>query len=333
MDEQSLPEIIRGKVLVVKPSSLGDVIHSLPFLYSLKRQMPGLRVHWVIAEQLAPLLENHLLIERLWKIKKDEWKKPGRIFETGRELSALSKGLRAEKFDAVFDLQGLLRSAVIARAAGARTAIGFKGAREGAGLFYDHKVSVPGKMHAVRRYLRMAEFAGFKAVEEFPLPVIEDFVPPMKEYAVIAPGARWPSKRWPAERFGELARRLPIESLIIGGTDEIGLARQVVECSGGRAVQFAGKSSLKILVEIIRHAAFMVTNDSGPMHMAAALGVPVFAIFGPTDPELTGPYGKGRRVVIRGRADCSPCRKRTCKAMRCMQIEAGEVLEAIGKAL
>ncbi|MDA8172356.1 MAG: lipopolysaccharide heptosyltransferase I [Nitrospiraceae bacterium] len=333
MDERSLQEIIRGKILVVKPSSLGDVIHSLPFLYSVKEQMPGLRVHWVIAEQLAPLLEGHLLIERLWKIKKDEWKKPGRIFETGREFSALSRGLKEEKFDAVFDLQGLLRSAIITRAAGAGTTVGFKTAREGASLFYAHKVRVPGKTHAVQRYLRMAEFAGFRARVEFPLPVMEGFVPPLGHYAVLAPGARWPSKRWPAERFGELARRLPLESLIIGGAEEIGLAREVAGHSGGKAIEFAGKSSLKILVEIIRHAAFIVTNDSGPMHIAAALGVPVFAVFGPTDPELTGPYGKGARVVIRGRAMCSPCRKRTCKDMRCMEIDAGTVLEAIGKAL
>ena len=334
MDEQSLQKIIRRKILVVKPSSLGDVIHSLPFLYSVKRQMPGLHVHWVIAEELAPLLEGHLLIERLWKIKKDEWKKPGRLFQTGRELAALSEGLRAEGFDAVFDLQGLLRSALIARAARAGAVIGFKEAREGAGFFYSHKVSVPGKakIHAVERYLGMAEFAGFKAEVEFPLPGIEDFVPPLEKYAVIAPGARWLSKRWPAGRFGELAGRLPLKSLVIGGAGDKGLAEEVVSGSGGKAIQYAGKSSLKVLVEIIRHAAFMVTNDSGPMHIAAALGVPVIAIFGPTDPGLTGPYGKGTRVVIKGQAECAPCRRRVCESMRCMnETGTGMVLDAIGK--
>ncbi|MDA8388039.1 MAG: lipopolysaccharide heptosyltransferase I [Nitrospiraceae bacterium] len=322
-------------MLVVKPSSLGDVIHSLPFLYSIKAQMPGLRVHWVITEELAPLLEGHLLIERLWKIKKDGWKMPGRILETASELAALSKALRKEEFDAVLDLQGLLRSALITRMAGARTTIGFKNPREpAAGLFYAHRVHASWKQHAVERYLKMAEFAGFKTRVEFPLPEMEGFEPPLEKYALIAPGARWPSKRWPARRFGELAGGLELDSLVIGAAGDAGLAEEVASHSGGKAIPFAGKSSLKMLVELIRRASFMVTNDSGPMHIAAALGVPVFAVFGPTDPAHTGPYGNGTRVVIRGRTGCSPCRRRTCRSMRCMdEISVRMVREEMEKAL
>ncbi len=337
MAERALQESIKDleKVLIVKPSSLGDVIHAMPFLYSIKAQMPEAGVHWVIADNLAPLLEGHPLIDSLWKISKDEWKKPARIFRTIKEFRDLSKALKKEEFDAVFDLQGLLRSALIARAAGAKAVVGFREAREGGNLFYTHKVSVPGKlkMHAVERYLKMAEFAGIGPkmdfLEFFPLPADNDFSPPMKanEYAVIAPGARWPSKRWPARNWGELARRLPFASVITGADSDAGLAREVASHSGGRAISFAGKSSLKELVEIIRHARFMATNDSGPMHIAAALGVPVFAVFGPTDPELTGPYGKGIRVVIRKQVICSPCRNRTCKDMTCMNSVRVEMVE------
>ena len=335
MDEQPLQKIIRRKVLVVKPSSLGDVIHSLPFLYSIKAQMPTLEVHWVIMEELAPLLEGHLLIERLWRIKKDGWKRPGRLLQTARELSALSKALKREEFDAVLDLQGLLRSALITRLAGAGTTVGFKNPREPiAALFYAHRVYASWKAHAVDRYLKMAEFAGFTPRVEFPLPEMEGFTPPLEKYALIAPGARWPSKRWPARRFGELAAGLQQDSLVIGAAGDAGLAEEVASFSGGKAMPYAGKSSLRTLVELIRRASFMVTNDSGPMHIAAALGVPVFAIFGPTDPVHTGPYGNGIRVVIRVGQRCSPCRRRTCRSMRCMdEISVRMVREAIEKTL
>ncbi|MDA8092126.1 MAG: lipopolysaccharide heptosyltransferase I [Nitrospiraceae bacterium] len=338
MAERSLQTSIKNKILVIKPSSLGDVIHSLPFLYSIKEQLPQVKVHWVIAGGLAPLLEGHPLIDRLWTINKDEWKRPSRLIHTAREFMALSKALKKERFDAVFDLQGLLRSAAIAAMAGAGSVIGFSEAREGGPLFYTHKVSVAGKkMHAVERYLKMAEFAGITPKIEFPLPEDIDFAAPLGEceYAVIAPGARWPSKRWPASKWGELAKSfLPLRSLVIGAESDTGLALEVASASGGAAVPFAGKSSLKGLVEIIRRAKFMVTNDSGPMHIAAALQVPVFAVFGPTDPELTGPYGKGPRVVISQKAGCSPCRNRTCKKMICMDAVSVEMVEKeIKKAL
>ena len=330
MAERPLQKSIKSKILIVKPSSLGDVIHSLPFLYSVKAQMPDAAVQWVIAEGLAPLLEGHPLIDRLWKINKDEWKKPAKVFQTIGQFRALSKELKKERFDAAFDLQGLLRSAVIARMPGARAVVGFREAREGASLFYTHKVSVPpGKIHAVERYLEMAVFAGIPPKVGFPLPVDNAFSSPFEfnEYAVLAPGARWPSKRWPAANWGELARRLPIRSVIVGAQSDAGLAGEIASCSGGAAVPFAGKSSLKGLVEIIRGAKFMVTNDSGPMHIAAALEVPVFAVFGPTDPELTGPYGKGVSAVIKGQVKCSPCRNRTCRDMSCMNAVSVEMVE------
>ncbi|MDA8168831.1 MAG: lipopolysaccharide heptosyltransferase I [Nitrospiraceae bacterium] len=337
MDKQPLQKGLkkRGlKVLIVKPSSLGDVVHSLPFLFTLKKCVPEARVHWVIADSLAGLLEGHLLIERLWVINKDNWKKPGRILETTREFRRLSKALKEEKFDFVFDLQGLLRSALITRAAKAPYRVGFREAREGGPLFYTHRVEGGGKIHAVERYLKMAEFAGCRPELEFPLPRMEGYAPPPGEYAVILPGARWDSKRWPVQRFAELARRLPMRSVVLGGPSDMSLADRLVEQAGGKAVSLAGRSTLKELVEIIRYSRFMVTNDSGPMHIAAALGIPVFAVFGPTDPALTGPYGKGPRVVVREAAKCAPCRKRRCNEMKCMDaVSVDMVHEEIKKEM
>lgn len=115
--------------------------------------------------------------------------------------------------------------------------------------------------------------------------------------------------------------------VIIGAGQDAVLAGEIASISGGASVSYAGKSSLKGLVELIRRARFLVTNDSGPMHIAAAMGVPVFAVFGPTDPTLTGPYGNGTRVVIKGQVKCSPCRNRTCGDMSCMEAVTVEMVE------
>jgi heptosyltransferase-1 len=328
------------KALVVKPSSLGDVVHSLPFLHSIKKCLPALSVDWVIAEPLRGLLEGHPLIEKLWVIKKDDWKKPARIFETLAEFKALSRSLKAERYDIVFDLQGLLRSGLITKATGAPIRIGFREAREGGHLFYSHKVEGGRGIHAVDRYLKIARFFfGYENLQcetetEFPLIKLKNFVPPVNEYAVLAPGARWRSKRWPSGNFSRLASMLPVKTIVIGSNSEKALAEEVSAGSGGKAISIAGTSGLGELVEILRYAKFLITNDSGPMHIGAALGVPVFAVFGPTDPALTGPYGKGIRIVIREKALCAPCRRRDCPDMRCMRaIRLERVLAEIQKAI
>lgn len=334
MDKLSFQKSL-NKVLVIKPSSLGDVVHSLPFLFSLKKGFPEAEVHWVIADSFAPLLAGHPLIDKLWVIKKDGWNKPAHFIRTVEELARLGRDLRQESYDAVFDLQGLLRSALIAKATGTAIRIGFEDAREGARFFYSHLVGGRRERdHAVDRYLNMARFAGCQAEAEFPMPVSADFSPPFDQYAVIAPGARWPSKRWPAKNFGEVAGALDMNSVVVGAASDRALADEVVARCGGKAVSLAGKTDLRELVEVIRHARFVLTNDSGPMHIAAALGIPVIALFGPTDPAVIGPYdsGKAQNMVFKKRFLCSPCRKRNCRGMSCMNaMESGWVIEEIKK--
>lgn len=145
----------------------------------------------------------------------------------------------------------------------------------------------------------------------------------------MAPGARKPANRWPAPRFGELASVLPVKTVVIGNMDDRILADEVLEASKGKAISIAGKTDLKSMMEVIKGARFMVTNDTGPMHIAVALGIRVFAIFGPADPARTGPYGKGH-FVIREDVPCAPCFRRTCTDMRCMNdLSAGKVYEII----
>ncbi len=311
------------KILIVKPSSLGDVIHSLPFLNVIRKCLPEAEIHWVIAKGLHELLEGHPMLSKLWIINKDQWKNISEAKNTIKEVRTLFRDLKNERFDLVIDLQGLLRSGFITRATKAKTRIGFKEAREGSRFFYTHKVKGGKDIHAVDRYLKIASYLGCEVSEiKFPLQVPESTYSqtiPKGDYAVLVPGARWRTKRWSPERFGKLASLLPCKSIVIGSKSDIELSDIVVENSRGKAVSLAGKTNLKELVAVIKNARFMVSNDSGPMHIAAALDVPVFALFGPTSPLRTGPYGNGH-TIIKSDIPCAPCFKKNCEIPECMEL-------------
>jgi heptosyltransferase I len=326
------------KILIVKPSSLGDVVHSLPFLNAMKTCFPEAEIHWVIAKGLEDLLAGNPMIERLWVINKDAWKKIDNAKNTVAEMRNLFKGLKKEKFDLVIDLQGLLRSGIITKSTGAPVRIGFQEAREGSRFFYTHKVKGGKDVHAVDRYLKIPLSLGCD-IARVSFPFSPEPSSPFTshlltfnlsgEYAVIVPGARWKTKKWPPEKFGELASRLPMQSIIVGSKADRDIAGLIVSLSEGKAISLAGKTSLPELIAIIRKAKFVISNDSGPMHIAAALGIPVFAIFGPTDPQRTGPYGKGH-TIIRTEEPCAPCFKKTCEDVKCLEgLSVDKVFETI----
>jgi len=326
------------KILIIKPSSFGDVIHGLPVLHALSLRYPEAELHWVVAKGFAAILEDHPLIHRLWIIDKDSWKKPGKLPGTCWELGKLWRDLRKEKFDLVLDLQGLFRSAAIGLFTGTGDRVGFENAREGAKFSYKYLVRADTERHAVEKNLRFAEFVGCEPADPvFPLPPlgeVPDIVKGMPHYAVIAPSAGTLVKRWPAEYFGRLASLLPFPSIIVGSRSDAPLGDEVAHRSNSRAVSLAGKTSLKELGAIVRGAKFLVSPDTGPMHLAAALNVPVFAIFGPTAPLRTGPYGK-IHSIIRLELPCSPCfTRKPCPDWRCIsEITPEMVLKVISEKM
>ncbi len=306
----------------------------------MRESFPGSEIHWVIAKGLEGLLENHPMIQKLWVINKDQWKKLKSIQGTVSEFRTLLRDLKGESYDIAIDLQGLLRSGLLTAASKAPVRIGFSEAREGSRLFYTHRITGGREVHAVDRYLKIASAMGCETgTVTFPMPLVKESqkIRQLRKetgnYAILAPGARWRTKQWPAERFGRLASLLSIRSIIIGsGADQI-LAEEAAVHSEGRAVSMAGKTDMKELISLIRKARFMVTNDSGPMHIAAACGVPVVALFGPTNPARTGPYGSGH-VIVKADSACAPCYKKKCKDIRCMDsISVDKVHEAIGSKL
>jgi heptosyltransferase-1 len=317
--------VLPKKILIVKPSSLGDIVHSLPFLNALRERFPKAEIHWVIAKGFEDLLTGHPMVKKIWVINKDIWKKLSQIPSSFNEIRTLFKELRKERYDIVIDLQGLLRSGVITGATGSKVKVGFEEAREGSRFFYTCKVEGGKNIHAIDRYLKVAAFLGCNITEVcFPLPL--SFNSSLRtphsalneDYAVMVPGARWKTKRWYPEKFGELASLIPIITVIVGAKGDKGIVKEILASSSGKSVSLVGKTDLKELIEIIRGARFVVSNDSGPMHIAAGLGIPVFAIFGPTDPMRTGPYGKGH-TVIREDVSCAPCFKKKCADMKCME--------------
>ncbi|NOY64388.1 MAG: glycosyltransferase family 9 protein, partial [Nitrospirae bacterium] len=205
--------------------------------------------------------------------------------------------------------------------------IGFSDAREFSYIFYNRTIEGGRNLHAVDRNMKIGRLLGLSSREvSFPLPHIKPS-PIRKQYFVVVPGARWPSKRWPAEYFARLLRYLEgleLTPVLLGGRDDMSISEEIIKGSRMNCIDLTGKTDLKTLCSIIKGAEFMITNDSGPMHIATAMDVKVFAIFGPTDERLTGPYG-GKHVVIKAEGlQCRPCRRRTCPTMKCLEAVTPE---------
>ena len=328
------------KILIVKPSALGDIVHSLPFLNALSKRFPNAQIDWVVAKGLHPLLENHPMLNKLWIIDKSNWKKLCRLNSTYKELKTLAADLKNEKYDLVIDLQGLMRSGIITKMTKCKYRVGFKAAREGANLFYTHKIPCKwSEMHAIDRYLKIAAALGcnidkventFTNFNENP-PIMSNLP---EEYIVIAPSAGKEANRWPADRFGKLAAQLPFPVVAVSNKADADIVDELILHSDNKAISLAGKTSIMELAAVIKKAKFFISNDTGPMHIAAALNIPVFAIFGPANPEKTGPYGD-IHTIISVNAPCAPCyAKKKCmhEHWQCMEtLTVDIVLDTIKK--
>jgi heptosyltransferase-1 len=310
------------KILIVKPSSLGDVIQALPVLRLLKQHFHDAEIFWWIDSNFAPLLEGDPDLAGVVRFERKRWASPIHWPEMFRSI----RWLREQNFDLVIDLQCLLRSATFAWLARGKVLIGLDDAREGAPAFYDF--AVPRKSfhtHAVDWYLSVLPHLGVPVHKNFQwLSERSEIAAAVKskwrtegtKWIVLQPGARWNNKRWPVENFAELVRLL-VEKFsgtrfaILGSGDDKPLGEIISRAALERCLNLCGQTSLPEMIEWIRLCDLMVTNDTGPMHAAAALGKPLGALFGPTEPCRTGPYGQLENV-LRIDLPCSPCMKSFC---------------------
>jgi len=327
-------------ILFVKPSSLGDMVHAMPTCAAIRRAYPKARLTWLVKHQWAGFVERIDGVDRVWPVK-----------STLKGWISQVSPLRAERFDLVVDLQGLFRSAAIGWFSGSPLLVGFANGREGSSWFYSRRVPVPQlEMHAVDRYLLVAKAMG--AVESgapefrFRIPptdyeevdrlLIRSGVSPGTSWVAMNVSARWPTKRWPAASFAEVADRLRQEGygavVMIGGPDERAEVAAVSGMMKTSAIDLAGATTVGLLPALLSKASLLITNDSGPMHVAAAVGTPVVALFGPTSAIRTGPYGVGHDVLT-GKIPCSPCFSRTCHntlPLECLNlVSPQQVLAAV----
>lgn len=330
------------KALLVRLSSIGDVVHTLPALAALHRH--GWEAGWVVEPASRPLLEDNPPLGQLVAAP------AARDFRWRQALSAL-RALRAGRYDVALDLQGLWKSALWARLSGARRVLGYErfARREPASAVLLHEQVPRGRRggHVIDKNLALLRPLGIEAVgsREFPLPYQPDAVARVDRglaglegegLVVLNPGGGWSSKLWPAERFGQLAlglRRLGLRCLVSYGPGEEGLAERVVAASAG-AAQRAFPTTIVDFVELARRARLVVAADTGPMHLACAVGTPVVALFGPTDPARNGPFATEDEVV-RHVPSCAPCYRRSCTehAGIMEQVRTAEVLAAVERRL
>jgi heptosyltransferase I len=327
------------RILIVRLGSLGDVVHAIPVAAALRDRFPGARIDWMVDPRYVELLRLVPVLDACVPVEpRGAWP---RLLRTIRQC-------RDVRYAAAVDLQGLLKSAVLARAAGAARTVGFSRGhlREPvARLFYTETVAPDGVAHVVHKNLALLHAIGVRATTPaFPLTIPQTPVAAAVAagsgshgYVLLNPGAGWPNKQWPAERFGTAAReirtRLGMRSVVLWGPGEHALASAVAAASEG-AADVSPPTTVTDLVALARGARIMVAGDTGPLHLAAAAGTPVVALFGPSRPERNGPWAPSD--ITLSRADGCIClyRRRCRRGTPCIDdIAPEEVVSAVERRL
>lgn len=370
-----------SNILLIKMSSLGDIVHTLPFVAVLRKRFPQARITWLVHPQFAafvpeaPLVDEILYFDKA-KFRKMGWKARWSYFKEMRSQ------LRARKFDLVIDLQGLFKSAVLAAASGCANRIGYCEMREGSGMVSRAITGPHAHAHVIERYLDVARYLGAQvetiefplpdlteewhsvrkklwqklrearekgqespgqnrrvAVEEGRLPVTADSSPEalaagntsetaVPAYVVFVPGARFPTKLWPAENYAVLAGKMLAEGkqvVIAGSPEDADLGRKIKELNPA-VTDLTGQTSLLELAALLQHCSLSVSGDTGPLFIATALKKPLIALYGPTPPYRSGPYGNKDAVIVIAPVPCAGCLKKHCDDWICMKAITPEMV-------
>ncbi|MFL6231643.1 MAG: lipopolysaccharide heptosyltransferase I [Thermoanaerobaculia bacterium] len=318
------------RVLLVRTSALGDVVHALPVLTALRRHLPEARIGWVVEEGMAPVLEGHPDLDELLVVRLRQWRQVSRRALSG--LGGLVSELRRFSADVALDLMGNHKAGVISRLSGAKTRIGFARPhrREPSSAVFINRPVVPRGLHAVDRMLSLldplglppepADFGPEKLFRAEPPAARELLAGHPEPFALLHPGAGWANKRYPPAWWGKVARLLQagtgLPTWVAAARGEEGLAAEV-EAAGEGAARVVPAPDLPTLAALIRRAKLMLGGDTGPSHLARALGTPLVMVMGPTDPERHGPYGDPEGAVCK-RLPCSFCYQRLPEIKACM---------------
>ena len=326
------------RFLVLRMSALGDIVHTLPAVCALRESFPRATIDWLVDEKWAPVLEDNPCVDRVIAMNRSSWS----------SMTAAVRSMRRAQYTDAVDFQSLYRSAILGRLSGAPQRLGFDShySRErGAALFYT-KVVTPQRAHKVEHNLELVEKIGARtSAIRFPLPAVSDAarevervlaVNGINDYFVLSPGGGWGSKCWPPERYGELhhklAQALGIRGVISFGPGERELA-EIVQRHAGSPEPVVETFGLRQLVALLRRAQFLVAGDTGPLHLASALGTPLVGLYGPTDPARNGPYSSRDVVVRRARPEETTYQRGEQPSRAMLAITVEDVLDAVDRRL
>ncbi|HMH03002.1 MAG TPA: lipopolysaccharide heptosyltransferase II [Candidatus Udaeobacter sp.] len=338
-----------SRILLIKPSALGDVVHTLPVLVKLRARYPRAQIDWLITPENAEVVRYHPALSNVVLFARRDFSKRGRRWRAFLSFFDLLKQIRSAKYELIIDMHGQVRSAFFALISGARVRIGFdrpvkrgltvsaehalknipnhgwRGAREGSWIAYTHRIPIPTlDVHAIDRYLWVAPLLGLddnppdltihlspQATSKVNRLLKEQGVPVSKPLVVLVPGTIWETKHWTIEGFAGVARQFLQDgfAVALAGTMRDQQRCRQIAAAAPGTCDLSGKTTPADLAALIRRAEVAVTNDSGSMHVAASLGKPMVSVFGPTNPVHIGPYERPESVV-RVDLPCSPCNYR-----------------------
>ena len=297
------------RILIVKLSSMGDLLHALPAVRCLKTGLNA-EIDWIVHPAYAELAGCFSDINRVFVFPRHA---------APAEFIRQIRLLRAEQYEMICDLQGILKSAFVSRLARGTRRIGPSFHREGSFLFYNGVTGARNKnRHAVDENMDLARYLGLPPLPPvYPLTIPLQLVSEPSPRIAFLPFSRWPSKNWPLMSFArignELQENLGASIYIMGSPAERSAGAEMEKTLTGRVINMVGKTTLPQMAGLLREMDLVIANDSGPMHLAAAMGTPVLAMYGPSDPVRTGPPPGSRCRVLRGKLKCQPCFSRLCR--------------------
>lgn len=349
-----MPQNKPKKILIVKLSSIGDVLHTIPCLMALRKNFPNAQIDWIVEELSFNLIEGHPALNNIYKIPKKRWRANFfNLFQN--EISPFIKEIRSQKYDVAIDFQGLTKSGLIAYLSGAKTRIGFgdKDGREINKIFTNKKVYLPQNLHIVEKNLYLLTALGINEKNpEFKIPITDEdrkFINDWmnsekleKGFIILNPGAGWITKRLPPERFIELAikikNELNKEIVLTWGPGEEELVKNMQEEINKKAgkIYIPPRTTLRQYCALAEQSIAFIGGDTGPMHLAAAMKVPIVSFFGASDAKRNQPYCEKKYVIQLNEIECVPCWKKQCprQDIKCMNdINIDQLFDGLKKII
>jgi 3-deoxy-D-manno-octulosonic-acid transferase len=345
----------RPKILIVRLSAIGDVIHALPVAYAIKAKFPNAELNWLAEDRVAGLIALNPYVDKIIVMPRKQWQNIAKRnkWQALKAIFSFLKGLRNYNFDLVLDLHGFFKSALPVGMTKAPLRYGNVSAAEGSTLFYNCKITIPPELtHKIDRYLYMTKAALDVNTEQVQFAIepgpsdkltvtklLEDYSLNDRKFVVINPYTTWKTKDWMVERYRGLTERikkeLAYDVVFTGGPGDRKGIDAILATISVPVYNLAGMTNFGELAELYKRAELFIGGDTGPMHLAVAVGLPVVAIMGPTDPRIYGPYGERNIVVMDNHSTCLGCWKRKCPHNReCMNnVSAEQVFAAVQKIL